>query len=62
MCDYVLSKTNICGIAIDTGTSLITGPSKYYYNIRIINQILHKLNIQCDDLSNLPNITFELNN
>lgn len=42
---------------MDTGTSLITGPSE------IIHKILRSLNVNnCDDFSNLPNLTFNLVN
>jgi len=51
-----LERTDKCGVAIDTGTSLITGPST------LISVILSKLKINCNDLSNLPNIKFKLKN
>lgn len=28
VCDYILSQTDHCGVAIDTGTSLIAGPTQ----------------------------------
>jgi hypothetical protein len=44
-CKYIIEKTGVCGVAVDSGTSLIAGPTEY------INIILDKLNVK-EDCSN----------
>jgi hypothetical protein len=55
VCEHILRETSQCGIAIDTGTTLIAGPTP------LINNILQKLQINCRNLTNLPIIKFVLN-
>jgi len=54
ICDYLKSKGGHCGAVIDTGTSVIAGPTE------IINSMTSLLNYNedCDKIENLPNITF----
>lgn len=48
------SKDHICKAAVDTGTSLISGPSKY------LNELFEKILVddECNGLENAPIITF----
>jgi len=47
---------NKCKLVIDTGTSIMTGPSSD------LNNLLQRIRINnCQDLSNLPTISFKIN-
>lgn len=48
-CEHLISKTGTCGIAVDTGTSLIAGPTKF------IDAILSVLNVK-EDCSNFDTL------
>jgi len=56
VCQTLNHNSGKCGVAIDTGTSLIAGPTNY------INQILRilKLKDDCSNYDSMPDITITL--
>jgi cathepsin D len=61
-CDGFFSKG--CSMVVDTGTSIITGPSKHIQEltdaISKVTTVGEQGTIDCDDVSKLPKLTFKL--
>jgi cathepsin D len=63
-CENLRSQTGRCGVAIDSGTSLYAGPTKYLKIVifSFIYEIQEKLNIQsnCVNFKTLPDVRIKL--
>lgn len=63
-CNALREKTGRCGVAIDSGTSLFAGPTKYnkYINFSFVSLLKDRLdvNVKCTNFKRLPDISIIL--